>query len=71
MAAANGPKTFEHGRIRVEALVGPVVAFLELLHRHSFWSKDHVVHVIEVPVAGDDSILPGILLVKASSGVGS
>ena len=71
VAAAHGPKTFEHGRIGVEALVGPVVAFLKLLNRHSFGPKNHMVHIIEVPVAGENPVFPRILFVEASSGVRS
>jgi hypothetical protein len=63
VAAADWPKTLEHGRIRVETLIGPVMAFLELFNRHSSGFKDHMVHVIEVPVAGYDPIFAGILFV--------
>jgi len=52
VAAAEGPKTLEHGTIRVETLIGPVMALLELLQRHSSGFKDHIVHIIKVPVAG-------------------
>ena len=46
------------------------MSFLELFHRHMKGLKDHVVHVVEVPVPGEDPILLCVLLIDPRSRVG-
>ncbi len=41
------------------------MSLLKLLHGHLLGSKNHMVHVVKVPVAGKDSVLFAVLLINA------
>ena len=68
MAPRERQERLEHGRVRIEVAIGPVVPFLELFHSHSLGPKDHVAHIVEVPVTGEDPILLHVLFIDACSG---
>ena len=69
-ALAGMPEPVPDGTQRIELMVGPEEAFLELFRRHPFRAEHHVLPVVFRPIPIEDPAFAGIPVKQGGSRAG-